>query len=105
MILIILDLQMKFPFRKRPESYSMLQLSTYLLHLTQPLAYPTYRDALIQRASVTMVIPGDLCGVFLLLARLNTSYNGPLSRSISFRSLRECLSAAERRPGPFLKGS
>jgi hypothetical protein len=32
---------------------------------------------------MTMMIPGDLCGVFLLLARLNTSYNGALSAVVS----------------------
>jgi len=44
----------------------MLQLFSYLLHLVQSLAYHTCHDAFIQRASVTMVILGDLRGVFLL---------------------------------------
>jgi len=62
----------------------MPRLFSYLLHLVQPLAYHTCRDAFIQRASVTMVMPGDRCGVFLLpgnekSARLNTSYSGDLS--------------------------
>lgn len=61
----------------------MLQFFSYLLHLVQPLAYHTYYDAFIQRASVTMVILGDLRSVSFSgdekRARLNTTCNGALS--------------------------
>jgi hypothetical protein len=79
----------------------MLQLFSYLLHLVQPLAYHTRYDAFIQQASVTIVIPGGLRGVFLLWrwekgeAKHIVSWR-TLSCGISFRSLGERLSAAKK---------